>query len=804
MAKTLIELFRERGYPEPNKNLDTTPISDQDNNYDPDPDGAFLKHTFKDSKFDPRGIGLIRPDTTPISDQDNNYDPDPNGAFLGNTTDWRYFSSLSNYQHPIDLLDAINKKTADFNFFNNVSVFGRKITDNAVFGVPKDKVPAFFSPFLERLSADTDGRSIRITSQVELNNPMLYGSDILRIGNRSTPITQIMKLDAGGENSNFSLNLGPLINKIQQKVGKIIGLPQPPIPTYVKNYKTFSGDDKPLIAKNVRYRRTHLELIKRGDNVGNLIGDVLSKATGTPEMMVNGLIQSTLDKATNFVRGVIFGGVKDGKNVVDIVDTQLSLPVGAPPVIRSGNHLFDYENPYSSYYTDKKREIDENSVGLQYHPTIIKASPIYGLCRKSNPFEPNSIDGKFGNSENAFYDSCYGYGNYRLLNKKTPTFGYREIEGAKFSDDAIIQYNSSCNYSKDYNYGVRNFASGSHANRWNVSANGITVDSTQPHNHFSAYDGCDVDTDYVSKCATLMGSLVSCAGYRDRFLNYLPQGGWGEFYEKPDTQTPTSGISLNTINRTVVDYSPVPFWILDVRYGFGGMIFKTIISGITETFSPEWNSSNFVGNPYKYYTYYGIERKVSFDLKVIAESPEQLPENWDKLTRLAKLTYPTFSTVSNSKMITPPILRFRLGDLYNDKHGYVDTLTFTINEDSGWETVEGLILPKYIDVNIGITFIEDVGSEDNLYNYDTSNKTTIKSITDANANITSGSFSQKQKDYDNTISQTKTFASKILNGLPNFTSQKTEPLIPPQQSPLETKFTPNPNQNPLTKLKSKP
>jgi len=142
--------------------------------------------------------------------------------------------------------------------------------------------------------------------------------------------------------------------------------------------------------------------------------------------------------------------------------------------------------------------------------------------------------------------------------------------------------------------------------------------------------------------------------------------------------------------------------------------FRAILSGITENTSPSWSSNKFIGNPYSFYMYDGVERSVSFNIKIFATSPSVLSSMWERLKLLTAYTYPTIA----NGLTTPPIIDFRLGSIYVEKTGFIETLTYTIPDESNWETNGELgYLPKTIDVSITVKFIEQQGSEDRLYDF---------------------------------------------------------------------------------------
>jgi len=156
------------------------------------------------------------------------------------------------------------------------------------------------------------------------------------------------------------------------------------------------------------------------------------------------------------------------------------------------------------------------------------------------------------------------------------------------------------------------------------------------------------------------------------------------------------------------------------------IVFRSIISGLSETTSPSWSSNKFVGNPYAFYMYDGVERSLSFNLKLFVSSPLELDGVWERLKLLTSYAYPTI----NEGLTTPPIIQFRIGSMYSGKIGFVESLTYTIPDESNWET-DGTLgyLPKTIDAAIGIKFIETQGSEERLYDMDIS-KDAVKTIND--------------------------------------------------------------------------
>jgi hypothetical protein len=117
---------------------------------------------------------------------------------------------------------------------------------------------------------------------------------------------------------------------------------------------------------------------------------------------------------------------------------------------------------------------------------------------------------------------------------------------------------------------------------------------------------------------------------------------------------------------------------------------RSTITGLSETFSPSWDSAKFIGNPFNYYTYSGIERSVSFNLKVYALNGREMVSMWDKLEFLSSLTYPAGYQDTTSYII-PPFIKFTLGSMYDRKEGFIESLTYTIDDNTPWETGIGIL-----------------------------------------------------------------------------------------------------------------
>jgi len=180
--------------------------------------------------------------------------------------------------------------------------------------------------------------------------------------------------------------------------------------------------------------------------------------------------------------------------------------------------------------------------------------------------------------------------------------------------------------------------------------------------------------------------------------------------------------------KTLDDYDFIPLKFYSVSKKTG-VSFKATISGLSETLSPQWDSAKFVGNPYNFYTYGGVERSVSFNFKVFSLSGNEHISAWQRLNFLAGLVYPQNTSVDI--YTTPPIIKFTLGNMYKNKVAIIDSLSFSVDDNTPWEiglsptdtletqnpmlritglrddvNLKNYKLPTIVDVQIGIKFIE--------------------------------------------------------------------------------------------------
>lgn len=181
--------------------------------------------------------------------------------------------------------------------------------------------------------------------------------------------------------------------------------------------------------------------------------------------------------------------------------------------------------------------------------------------------------------------------------------------------------------------------------------------------------------------------------------------------------------------------------LIDAKVPFVGTI-----SGISEEVTPEWTNFRYIGSPFKVNRYLGVERSVRFNLKLYYFNLAQKEIMIKKINYLKSLAFPDSNVVTskfgdnNQYAIAPNIIKFSIGSMYKDVAGYMESLSFEIDEITVWPKAgtfgnpldgftadfetdnkdENFMYPSVIDVSIGIKIIEThkiEGSTTKTYKY---------------------------------------------------------------------------------------
>ena len=512
-----------------------------------------------------------------------------------------------------------------------------------------------------RFEQETSG--IRPSSAVEIGNPLIYGTDTIRITTRTTDMLDTIKNDRGRQGI-AGLASGA-IAKAKQKANnltaKLLGFPAPnnpsniiaigknsgpflpgvgftPTPPYV--FENSTSLNPAIIALKARSAFTGIpygpgneqdtmyNLAKIKDKYGGTeIGKLLKASLGgNPSTVGKELAGNAIQLAKDKLRDAIFGGGD----------------LKAPQTAKRDMDAYGSGEKRYSYVRGKTQDGTQRTDGaikaddfLDQNPLLKSVSPIYGVERKGPPIKtPRSPqDGHFGKSE---------YGLKTFSSK--PASQYSPVDGENYTAKAKDDEKKTI-----YGwYGIDN------KNDW--------LSDVRSDDEYKL----DKDKAFPSKDGNETAALLS-------------------------------------------DFIPV--WIKR-RGNEYPIFFRATITGLNETVSPTWNSQNFAGNPYNFYTFQTIERSTSFNLKVFCMNKNELISMWDKISSLTKLAYPSIG----AQYANSPLIEFRIGDIYNNKTGFIESLQYTMPDEGTWETDgDQGYLPKIVDIALTIKFVENIGAEDKPY-----------------------------------------------------------------------------------------
>ena len=137
------------------------------------------------------------------------------------------------------------------------------------------------------------------------------------------------------------------------------------------------------------------------------------------------------------------------------------------------------------------------------------------------------------------------------------------------------------------------------------------------------------------------------------------------------------------------------------------IVFRALLSGITDTFTPEYAAERYIGRPDNVYVYLGTTREVSFTFDIYPKSDQELVRLWEKMNYLAGLTYPSWAGAAGGGAgMVAPFCKLTIGDMFKDTSGYISGLTYTVQDNGTWETVWAK-LPKYIQASCTFVYIGD-------------------------------------------------------------------------------------------------
>lgn len=159
------------------------------------------------------------------------------------------------------------------------------------------------------------------------------------------------------------------------------------------------------------------------------------------------------------------------------------------------------------------------------------------------------------------------------------------------------------------------------------------------------------------------------------------------FADTMNAQLPYVGQAPKIDEKSIEDLDFVRLKFSSPSRGSGsGMsaLFRATITGLTETITPTWDPYKFIGNPFNFYTYSSIEKTLGFTFKVYSSNQMEHIAMWERLNFLTSLAYPQ-GYIGDSAVVISPFIKFTMGDLYRDKDCIIESLTYTVADETNWE-----------------------------------------------------------------------------------------------------------------------
>ena len=638
---------------------------------------------------------------------------------------------------------------------------------------------------------------IRIRTAVELNNPLIYGNQAIRIATRSTSDVEKMKQGTGGAAGDGGLigkGLGAItggkfgkfvfggkvtsLNQARDGINTRLGIPQNLIPTAVKN----TGDLQKGLEPDTMITLGKIQKENKSTELGKFLKQT---GGGNPKTLGRQILGQGITLGKDKLRKALFGNPNAlGANNASSIDSFSGTDSGGK-MPANGGWEYSSKLPYSyqinrEKFSDKKIDGVEESASTEITKKVTQlrldakkklgeaASNATSLLKKklkgteSKPEIDKAVESQ--TKETSATSKLYEEKNNKLIERSSVETNLK-LPGLGKTTELKKDVND-----KEESKKPLGLPEG-------VSKPKLTGTESKPEIdkavESETKETSDTPTTYTERLKNYKTedvstridlSLVSPIKGIDRrktkgrfgtteYALFDPKNTTGGFSPNDPTR-PYSGIvggakktttlitkygltnesdSLNMlkIGESVSDESDlIPLKMSSVSDASKFVQFRTLITGLTETISPSWDSSKFVGNPYNFYTYNGVERSVSFTLRVYCMNITELGLMWQRLEWLTSRTYPTIV----NKVVEAPFMKLTIGSIYKNKVGFINSLSYTINDDVTWETeVKDNYLPKVVDIQMEYKLVESAGAEiGNMYNYEVS-KEAVRNINNKRA-----------------------------------------------------------------------
>jgi hypothetical protein len=142
-----------------------------------------------------------------------------------------------------------------------------------------------------------------------------------------------------------------------------------------------------------------------------------------------------------------------------------------------------------------------------------------------------------------------------------------------------------------------------------------------------------------------------------------------------------------------------PFTLNEERWAF-----SAYLSGFKDDFNATWNDVNYIGRSETFYIYSKFRRSVSFSLKIPCFNRTQLFEKHRALGQLASTTAGRYNP-NGTNALGGMLLRLNVGSYLVGEYATMNSLTYTIPDDSSWDITPEARLAMYIEANFSFNIV---------------------------------------------------------------------------------------------------
>ena len=572
-----------------------------------------------------------------------------------------------------------------------------------------------------RLEEETSGLRIINT----LSAPLVYGTDIFRFQKKSTRLVEIMKDSVNTNNSQDAGIVGNFLKKaenfglnIASKLG--IAFPESTIPTKISLNSDFKAGKEP---------DTMITLAKiKGDSKGNLVGQLLkNNAKGTPKQIGNQILGAGINLLKGEIKKVLFGAPKTGaQNLAGKSTTEVQYDSTArySDTISPDDEDYFKRNDLSSILVAKEtKQLGGGSAVInkvnELVPKSKSADEKNPLNVKNNPFAAVTDKLKDKTSDITSKLSEGKKQGQQLLADGKLKVGDNKPDATATTPNPKIIYSDTVDETQD-DIKLRNDLS-SKLDAMNSATATMNTNTTSAERQAVTLSTYSSMKDSELPKVSLKSKYGIDSSDKSDFLN--------EKIQYVGTEQKIGADSLDDFDFITLKFTSI--------HKNQSVNFRATLSGITETTSPSWDSAKFIGSPFPYWTYTGIERSVSFNFKVYSTTPLQHIAAWQRLNFLTSLAYP--QGYNGGIAVMAPFIKITIGNLYKNKTCFISQLSYTVDDNGTWEvgptagmgmpdnqsfeinsettSIDKYKLPKIIDVSVTLNLVESKSTTKSGYLY---------------------------------------------------------------------------------------